>query len=134
MALETTTNLTGVWDGRYAYPQGLEPVAFQAVLLELGQGFTGTIWETCDAGPAKGRRLDATVEGRREGRRVEFVKQYDGSGGRSHAIGYAGQLSDDGTEITGLWTIPGVWSGWFLMIRAPGREAAVERKEAERAG
>jgi len=30
--------------------------------------------------------------------------------------------------------MPGVWSGWFLIIRSPGSEAALERKEAERAG
>ena len=134
MAPQTTTSLTGVWDGRYAYPRLLDPVPFQAVLLEFGQGFTGSIWETCDVGPERGRRLDATVEGRREGRRVEFVKRYDGAGGRSHAIAYAGELSADGTEIEGRWTIPGVWSGWFLMIRSPGREAAVARKVTARAG
>ena len=74
------------------------------------------------------------MEGRREGRRVEFVKRYDGAGGRSHAIADAGELSADGTEIEGRWTLPGVWSGWFLMIRSPGREAAVARKVTARAG
>ena len=134
MAAGTATSLTGVWDGRYAYPRLLDPVPFQAVLLEFGQGFTGSIWETCEAGPEQGRRLDASVEGRRAGRRVDFVKRYDGAHGRRHAIAYTGELSADGTEIAGRWTIPGAWSGWFLMIRAPGKEAAVERTEAERAG
>jgi hypothetical protein len=129
-----TTSLTGVWDGRYAYPRLLDPVPFQAVLLEFGSGITGSIWETCEVGLERGRRLDASVEGRREGRLVDFIKRYDGSGGRSHAIAYTGELSADGTEIEGIWTIPGVWSGWFLMIRSPGNEAAVQRKEAERAG
>jgi hypothetical protein len=133
MEPQTTISLTGVWDGRYAYPRLLDPVPFQAVLLEFGQGFTGSIWETCDHGPERSRRFDASVEGRREGRRVEFVKRYDGAGGRRHAVAYAGELSADGTEIEGVWTIPGVWSGWFLMIRSPGREAAVERKATERA-
>jgi hypothetical protein len=128
------TSLTGVWDGRYAYPRLLEPVPFQAVLLEFGATLTGSIWEICETGAERGRRLDASVEGRREGRAVSFIKRYDGAGGRSHAIAYAGELSADGTEIEGVWTIPGAWSGWFLMIRPPGSEAAVERKATERAG
>jgi hypothetical protein len=134
MAPGTTTSLTGVWDGRYAYPRLLDPVPFQAVLLEFGAALTGSIWETCEAGPERGRRLDASVEGRRTGRLVEFVKRYDGSGGRTHEIAYTGELSADATEIEGVWTIPGSWSGWFLMIRSPGGEAAVERKATERAG
>jgi hypothetical protein len=128
-----TTNLTGVWDGRYVYPRGLEPVPFQAVLLEFGPRFTGSIWEICDTGPERGRRLDAAVEGRCDGRRVAFVKRYDGAGGRSHAVAYAGELSPDGCEITGRWTITPAWSGWFLMIRPQAREAAVERKAKARA-
>ena len=36
------------------------------------------------------------------------------------------------TEIKGTWRIPGYWSGKFLMIRSPGKVAAVTRKVAER--
>lgn len=133
MEPQTTTSLTGVWDGCYAYPRGLQPVPFQAVLLEIGETLTGSIWEVCASGPEQGRRLDSFVEGRREGRIVQFIKRYDGSGGRSHAVAYTGELNADATEIEGVWTIPGVWSGTFLMIRSPGREASVERKTAERA-
>ena len=38
--------------------------------MEFGSAFTGSIWETCDVGAERGRRLDASVEGRREGRRA----------------------------------------------------------------
>lgn len=126
-------DLTGVWDGRFTYPQAMAPVAFQAVLFEHGSGFSGTIWESSDDPQDGAATLNASVEGRRDGSRVEFVKRYDGGGGRSHAVFYAGELRDEGLEICGRWTIPGVWSGGFMMIRPRRVEEAAERETAERA-
>jgi hypothetical protein len=62
-----------------------------------------------------------------------LVKTYDGLGGVYNMVLYQGVLSADGTEISGDWTIPGDWSGRFVMIRSG--EAAVKRaqKVAERA-
>jgi hypothetical protein len=60
------------------------------------------------------------------------VKTYDGSGGWSHAVRYAGVLTDDHSEIEGTWTLPGGWSGRFLMVRSTGRSVEVARKAFER--
>ena len=43
---------------------------------------------------------------------------------------YAGAVNADHTEIEGDWTVPGVWSGKFLMIRNRGQAQAVTRKAA----
>jgi len=46
-------------------------------------------------------------------------------------VGYAGALNEDATEIQGRWSIPGVWSGKFLMIRPEGARAALLREVFE---
>jgi hypothetical protein len=134
MGGERSENLTGVWHGQFSYPVALPAGAFTATLLELGAHLSGSIHEPADGfDDAPDGLLFALVDGRRSGSRVSFVKTYDGSGGRTHAVRYDGVLSPDGTEIEGRWTIPGVWAGAFLMIRSAGREEAVEKKEAETA-
>lgn len=128
--MQLADNLTGVWDGRFTYPRALEPVSFQAVLAEAADGFTGEITEAHARPDGSALVVGAAVDGRRDGARLEFVKRYDGAGGWSHAVHYSGQLQDDGREIEGTWSVPGAWSGWFLMIRAGGMEEEVAR-EAE---
>ena len=44
----------------------------------------------------------------------------------------SGILNGDATEIEGTWRIHASWSGKFLMIRSPGKVAAIARKVAER--
>ena len=125
----TTTDLSGRWDGRYSYADGRPDVAFAAVLQDGGGAFTGTI-EEVDAweGP-----LQASVDGRRDGSRVSFVKFYDtGSAERFDTVAYEGTLSADNLEIDGVWRLPGGFSGRFLMIRAGGVEAEAERRESVR--
>ena len=48
------------------------------------------------------------------------------------AVQYSGEVNQDGSEIEGRWTIPGVWSGKFLMIRAGGLHTAITEGVAER--
>jgi len=47
-------------------------------------------------------------------------------------VHYAGEISRDGNEIHGRWTVPGSWSGPFLMIRAGKVGQALTRQMAER--
>ncbi|MDX8524961.1 hypothetical protein RFM68_10610 [Mesorhizobium sp. MSK_1335] len=123
-------NVTGVWNGRYFYPRDLAPVSFVATLFETASGLTGTTHEP--AGPATGALRYATLEGRRDGRSVVFVKTYNNAGLHVHPIDYSGRLNGDATEIEGIWRILGNWSGKFLLIRSPGKAASIERKVAER--
>ncbi len=120
-------SVTGVWNGLFTYPDGVDPGHFVATLLEFGGSLSGTTHEpnlwNADI------TLFATLNGSRVEDSVRFVKTYDGSGGWSHAVDYEGRLSGDRSEIEGVWTIPGQWSGRFLMIRA-GRAVTAERREA----
>ncbi|MGV4858653.1 hypothetical protein ACSW3B_19050, partial [Acetobacter senegalensis] len=56
---------------------------------------------------------------------VMFVKLYEG-GNRQHSVQYEGTVNEDGTEISGTWSIPGNWSGQFLMIREGQAEQTEE--------
>ena len=69
--------------------------------------------------------------GDRAGRQVRFVKTYDELHRAESPVHYEGQVSEDGDEITGRWTISDSWSGGFMMVRASGRAETVERVVAE---
>lgn len=71
------------------------------------------------------------IEGERRGFEVRFTKRYDAFRRATTPVHYSGTLSEDGAEISGTWTIPGNWSGTFLMVRAKPKAAAFERKIAE---
>ncbi|ESX11224.1 hypothetical protein NLY43_01865 [Mesorhizobium sp. C416B] len=121
-------NLTGVWSGRYFYPRELPPVSFVATLIETATGLTGMTHEPAATSTAR----YASLQGQREGNAVSFTKTYDKAQLKAHPIHYSGIINGDATEIKGTWRIPGYWSGNFLMIRSPGKVAAVTRKVAER--
>jgi hypothetical protein len=73
----------------------------------------------------------ATLDGERDGALVSFTKVYDTEGAPRHAILYEGRLNADASEVEGTWTIRGVWSGKFLMIRTrrPPQAAKAQRRE-----
>jgi hypothetical protein len=121
-----TFDLTGDWHGQYSYPSHHGPVHFTASLTEIASWLAGVIEETATAGPVRGTTITATVQGRRAGRAVTFLKLYDATAPAYDTVHYAGDVNDDATEIEGRWTVPGSWSGRFLMIRAGGLAAARE--------
>ncbi len=121
-------DLTGRWDGIFNYPRALPPNGFVATLVEHDGGLTGEVEERADAGTDQGTTLAALIEGDRIGSRVRFIKRYDAIDRADHPVTYDGTLAPDGDEITGEWTIPGVWSGSFIMVRQPGLATEVERE------
>ncbi len=125
-------DLTGVWNGLYSYPDG-RSVTFVATLIESGSALTGSTHEPCVGVHCPAATLFANLVGSRNGSAVGFRKTYEGAGPHYRSVDYAGTLNAEATEIEGRWTIPGVWSGKFLMIR-PEREATkADEKMAQRA-
>ncbi len=129
---QSSQDLTGVWNGLYTYPDG-RSVSFIATLIAHGSTFTGSTHELCIMGLAPGGTLYASLVGSRDGAAVAFRKTYEGGVPGYGAVDYAGTLSADATEIAGRWSIPGAWSGKFLMIRPARGAERVERKAAARA-
>ena len=125
-------DLSGRWIGRFLYPNDREPVDFEATLEEREGWLSGSTREIGQVGEATDQTLTATLTGRRTGGEVSFLKAYDQSVGRYDAVRYAGQVAAEGTEIDGTWTVPGSWSGTFVMIRAGHPYAAVEVRAGEK--
>jgi len=122
-------NLTGVWQGRYAYPRHAEPVSFLATLIESGRTLSGTVSEPSSFQP--GRTISAGIAGSRSGSAVSFVKTYDkGTRGYGAPVAYEGTISADATTIEGTWQIRGILgrlSGTFVMTRTRGSVSEVDR-------
>ena len=125
------SDLTGVWDGQFSYPRSYEPTNFTCVLLDIGGALSGSVTEHSNNGPTKGQTLNATLLGARHDSEVQFTKVYPaGVAAHGQSVLYVGTLSLDGFEIEGEWTVPGSWSGRFLMIRSEPEAEAVEDREA----
>ncbi len=123
-------DLSGEWDGMYSYPASLPPVAFKANLTERGGALSGIIEEGSAPGEGSSRRA-STLEGRRSGLAVTFLKRYEDRSVH-HDVDYDGAVSVDGAEISGRWSIFGQWSGPFLMVRKPRKSVARLRQVGER--
>jgi hypothetical protein len=122
------SNLTGVWQGFYAY-SGERRVPFTATLIETASHVSGSTHETCATrGRGTTTVLFALIDGSRRGSTLRFAKQYDGSGGWDHTVAYEGAVNGDATEIEGTWRVNGGISGRFVMTRPRGTTIAVERR------
>lgn len=125
-------NLTGVWHGLYSYPVAMPSVSFVATLSDQGGWFDGVTEETGTVGDAVGRTLTASLQGRRSGHSITMLKIYHGPSTAYDSVHYAGELSEDGAEISGTWRVAGNWSGTFLMIRQRAVATAQSREAAEK--
>jgi hypothetical protein len=125
-------NLTGVWHGLYSYPVAMPSVPFVATLSDQGGWFDGTTEEIGGVGDTVGRTLTASLQGRRSGRSITMLKIYHGPSAYYDSVHYAGDLNEDGTEISGTWRVAANWSGTFLMIRQRAVATALAREAAER--
>lgn len=115
--------LSGYWTGEYDYPHSFSPVAFNAHLIEDGDGLTGSITE-----PDTHKFFDtiivmSTLVGSKEGANVRFIKRMQNAG-RHDPIHYIGLVNEAQTQIRGRWIIAGEWSGNFQMSRGDLEEPA----------
>ncbi len=119
-------NISGEWHGTYRYPAGLGPdTPFLASVIDNGGDLTGTIIEPDECRPATAR---ATLRGHRFGAVIDFTKTYRAAGPEyDEPVDYVGRLSDDGTCISGVWSLSG-FDGTFEMYR--DSEAPPELDEA----
>lgn len=120
-------DLSGVWHGQFSYPREQQPASFVATLIERDGLFDGDTEEVGAVGDAKGQTLTATLQGRRTGLQLTFLKLYDGAFEAYDTVQYEGEVSDDGSEILGRWSIPGAIAGDFMMIRASSNPMAALR-------
>jgi hypothetical protein len=129
---DNTSDLSGAWAGAYSYPGDKPPVSFSATLSQNGEWITGTTDEIGHYAGSTGVKMTATLQGRRSGSRITWLKLYDRLSGGYDAVTYEGQINEDASEITGRWNIHEISSGAFLMVRAPAKAAAATRSKAER--
>jgi hypothetical protein len=125
-------DLSGPWSGVYSYPLGAAPVSFSARLTQNGIWITGVTEEIGTSGESTAKRLTATLQGRREGARVIWLKLYDRAGRDYDAVSYEGAVNLDASEISGRWTIPNGGSGAFLMIRGLSTRLSATRGAAQK--
>ena len=124
-------NLSGQWQGRFRYPRLHPPTSFVADLAETDGWLVGVTEEIAVVGNERGCKITASLQGHRTGRSFTWLKLYNASSRTYDAVQYVGEVSSDGSEIAGRWTVPGSWSGTFLMIRARGAERTATRETAE---
>ena len=122
-------DLTGEWSGIYNYPAHYPPNSFEASIRDSGGVISGVIRQPGEFFEPAGIMQHAVIEGSRDRSMVRFVKMYDDlSRPTPH---YQGVIQLGGDEIEGEWTIPGDWSGTFLMVRGGKAEEAEEREVGE---
>ncbi len=127
---ESDPDLSGQWRGIYNYPARFPPNTFEATIRDTGGLITGVIRQPGEFFEPPGTIQHAVIEGSREGNMLRFVKIYDDLGRPTPH--YNGIVQPGGDEIEGEWTIPGDWSGTFLMIRGAKAVAAIERRVGEK--
>lgn len=118
-------DLTGVWYGRYTADQDAQDNGFIALLEEFEGVVEGTISEPDER---SGGIRRAIVRGQRDGASLSFTKHYDGSGGWTHSVDYAGNVDAQGTLVMGGWVVEG-FTGMFDMTREKFDDEALEDEE-----
>ncbi|HEY0114193.1 MAG TPA: hypothetical protein VGB54_00590 [Allosphingosinicella sp.] len=120
-------DLSGHWTGFFSFPSLLPPGQFEAEIRDMAGAISGVTTEAGHRYDPPGTVLDAVIEGRRSGASLNFSKTYANEP-RPDRVYYRGTIEPDGDEVRGEWTIPGEWSGSFLMIRARKEEVAIRRE------
>ena len=123
-------SLSGRWTGIYSYPAQFPPNTFEATIHDEGNRISGVIVQPREFFELGEGMQHAVIEGGKDGATVRFVKIYDDLARPTPH--YEGTIQPGGDEIEGRWTIPGDWSGTFMMIRASGAEEKIARKETEK--
>jgi len=123
-------DLSGDWRGIFNYPSMCPPNEFRAALRDSAGVLSGLISQSREVFDHPGPDRQALIEGSRDGASVRFVKIYDDLDRPTPH--YEGTVQPGGDEIEGTWTIPGDWSGTFLMVRQSRAAAKAERKVSEK--
>lgn len=123
-------DLTGTWDGQFAYPAGTGPVTpFLATITQSGGNFSGSIIEPDLYRPSA--TTEAVIAGVVAGAAVDFTKTYrKASMGYENPVDYVGQLSEDGNRIWGVWSLL-EWNGTFEMTRSESVKVEEEARATE---
>jgi len=129
MSGEADYDLTGQWSGIFNYPSLFPPNSFEAAIRDSGGLISGVITQPREVFEGPGPSRQAVIEGSREGSQLRFIKIYDDLDRPTPH--YQGIVQPGGDEIEGEWTIPGDWSGTFLMIRGSRADQAEERRVSE---
>ena len=111
-------DVSGFWTGEYAYDsvKGLK-VEFKAGLVQTGAILSGDTTEENTFADQCGQILIAELFGKVSAQNVSFTKQYKNGPPGQEKILYQGSISNDGSFITGTWTIMSSWTGSFRMTR-----------------
>ena len=129
MSGEGGFDLSGRWKGMFSYPALFPPNSFEAEIRDSGGLVTGLITQPREPFEPPGPPRHAMIEGRREGDILTFVKFYDDLDRATPH--YHGRIQSGGDEVNGEWSIPGDWSGTFIMIREGEAEGKAERRVGE---
>ena len=130
MSGEEDYDLSGQWSGIFNYPSMFPPNSFEATIRDVGGVITGLITQPREVFDVPGPSRQAVIEGSRSGATLSFIKIYDDL--ERPTPHYHGTVQPGGDEIEGEWTIPGDWSGTFLMIRGSRAGESVERRVSEK--
>ena len=109
----------------------MPPNGFVARLVDHAGAISGETVEKCDSPHGNGGEIVAILTGHRRGSEVTLEKRYDDLRRAKHVIHYQGQIGDEGHEIGGRWSVPGNWSGTFVMVRERGKEVPAEARISE---
>jgi len=123
-------DMTGLWTGRYWYPEPWEPsTGFVVTISDHAGSLSGTTTEASDVFVGVDERAD--LRGTRSGTSVSFHKYYDGTGAYGHSVTYGGLLSADGQQVEGQWSFDD-YAGSFIMSRSLQAFQAEELDDAVR--
>ncbi|MBH5323223.1 hypothetical protein [Aurantiacibacter sediminis] len=108
--------IRGLWNGSFQYSSSADvgDFPFKAKIVEKDGDVSGLIIEDS----LSGGTVKAEIKGRLDGRAISFTKTYlTEKDHYAHAVQYEGQISADGTAISGTWRLPHD-GGTFSMIRS----------------
>jgi len=111
------SDLKGLWSGYYRYSSSSDvgDTPFKARLSVSDGKLTGMIVENHHT---TGRAMKSEIEGDAVDRTLRFTKRYvDGGSEYGRPVEYVGELSADGSNISGTWTLPDD-AGTFSMDRS----------------
>ena len=110
-------SIAGRWNGTYSYANG-KAVVFSFTFAATGCSGSGEELNTFGdkSVPKLYANLACSVATLSPGQQITITKTYDGTGGVSHSVTYAGTVSADLRTISGQWSINAT-RGEFMMSR-----------------